>query len=153
MSIGSIQGNQHGLHGLGKAQGAAQGAQGDDLKIKKLEQELKQIEEGMKLAAMTGNGQLLIMLQQQLQSMMQSAESGGGQDLGGDGSGGGRKAVSFDAARKLDDVQKKAEILAQEIQMQLQSVQAQSGSQGAQGSAFQDQNQAQGRDMRAMYPM
>jgi len=150
MSIGGIQGNGHGLHGLGKTHGA-QGAKGGDEKIAKLEQELKQIEEGMKLAAMTGNGQLLIMLQQQLQGMQQSAESGAGQDLGG--KGGGRQAPSFDASRKLDEFKQKAEILAQEIQMQLQTVQAQAGNQSAQGSGFQDQNQASGRDMRAMYPM
>ena len=152
MSIGGIQGSGHGLHGLGKAQGAgAQGVKGADEKVAKLEQELKQIEEGMKLAAMTGNGQLLVMLQQQLQGMQQSAESGAGQDMGG--KGGGRQAQGFDASRKLEEFQQKAEILAQEIQMQLQSVQAQAGNQSSQGSGFQDQNQAQGRDMRSMYPM
>jgi hypothetical protein len=147
MSIGGIQGHGHALHGLGKAQGA----QGGDAKIQKLEQELSQIEEGMKLAAMTGNPQLLAMLQQQLQSMMPSAESGAGQDQGGQREGG--RAQGFDARQKLDQFQQKAELLAQEIQLQLQSVQAQAGNQSSQGSGFQDQNQAQGRDMRTMYPM
>jgi hypothetical protein len=150
MSIGGIQGNGHGLHALGKAHGS-QGAQGGDLKVKQLEQELSQIEEGMKLAAMTGNGQLLAMLQQQLQGMQQSAESGAGQDMGGQRGGG--RAQGFDARQKLDEFQQKAEVLAQEIQMQLQSVQAQSGNQSSQGSGFQDQNQAQGRNMRSLYPM
>ncbi len=146
MSIGGIQGN--GLHGLGKAHGA----KGGDPKVKKLEQELKQLEEGVKLAAMTGNQQLLAMLMQQLQGVQQSAESQAGSDMGGQ-SGGGR-APSLDARQQLDDFRQKAEGLAQEVRMQLQSVQAQAGNQGAQGGgAQQDRNQAQGRDMRSMYPV
>lgn len=146
MSIGGIQGHGHALHALGKAQGP----QGGDEKIQKLAQELSQIEEGMKLAAMTGNPQLLAMLAQQLQSMMPS-ESGAGQDMGGQRGGG--RAQGFDASRKLEEFQQKAELLAQEIQLQLQTVQAQAGNQSSQGSGFQDQNQAQGRDMRSMYPL
>lgn len=147
MSIGGIQGHGHALHGLGKTPGA----KGGDEKVQKLEQELKQVEEGIKLAAMTGNTQLLAMLAQQLQGMMQSAESGAGQDMGGQRGGG--RAQGFDASRKLEEFQQKAEGLAQEIQLQLQTVQAQAGNQSSQGSGFQDQNQAQGRDMRQMYPM
>lgn len=148
MSIGGIQGHGHALHALGKAQGA----QGGDEKIQKLEQELKQIEEGMKLAALTGNPQLLAMLQQQLQGMMNSAESGAGQDMGGQGGGG--RAQGLDARKQLEGFQQKAELLVQELQQQLQTIQAASGGQGAQGSGFQqDQNQAQGRDMRSMYPV
>lgn len=147
MSIGSIQGNGHGLQGLGKAGGA----QGSDPKIKQLEQELKQVEEGMKLAAMTGNPQLLAMLAQQLQNMQPSGDSQTGQDSG-DRKGGG-KAQGLEARKQLESLHQRAELLAQEIQLQLQTVQAQSGNQGAQGSGFQDQNQAQGRDMQRMYPV
>lgn len=146
MSIGGIQGMGQGLQGVAKARG------GDDLKTQQLSQELKQIEEGVKLAAMTGNPQLLAMLQQQLQGMMQAADSSGGQDMGDDRGGG--RAQGLEARQKLDEFSQKAEILAQEIQAQLQTVQAQAGNQGAQGSGFQqDQNQAQGRDMRGMYPI
>jgi hypothetical protein len=96
---------------------------------------------------------MLAMLQQQLQGMQQSAESGAGQDQGDQQRGGGR-AQGFEARKQLEGFQQKAELLAQEIQLQLQSVQAQSGNQSSQGSGFQqDQNQAQGRDMRNMYPV
>lgn len=147
MSIGGIQGHSQQLQGLGKA------AQAQDPKVKELEQELKQIEEGMKLAAAAGNPQLLAMLAQQLQQLQQSSESSSGQDQG-DQKGGGGRAQGFEARKQLEGFQQKAELLAQEIALQLQSVQAASSGQGAQGSSFQqDQNQAQGRDMRSMYPV
>lgn len=146
MSIGGIQGNQQHLQGMGKA------SQAQDPKVKQLEQELKQIEEGMKVAAMSGNTQLLAMLAQQLQGLQQSSESGAGQDSSDQK--GGSRAQGFEARKQLEGFQQKAELLAQELQLQLQSVQAASAGQGAQGSGFQqDQNQAQGRDMRSMYPV
>lgn len=150
MSMGGIQGVGQSPLGVGKAAGA----QGKDPKIQELEQELKQIEEGIKLASSTGNQQLLAMLQQQLQGVQQSAEGQAGQDSS-DQRGGGRGAVAFEARQRLNDVQQRAESLVQEIQQQLQSVQAQAGNQSSQGSGGfqQDSNQAQGRDIRALYPM
>lgn len=121
----------------------------------KLDQEAKQLAELIKNAIASGaDPQAIKALQAQLAQVQQQAANVQTQAGGVDASGGGGQggAAALELARKMDDLKKQIESLAQSAAMSnAGGAQNQQQQQQHQQAFGQDQNQVRGRDMMQMY--
>lgn len=124
-----------------------------------LDQKVRQLDELIKKAIAGGaNPEALRALQAQLaqlqQAPVQSADDSQAIAASGSGGQGGTSgAAALELAKKLDDIKKQIETIAQAAGMEASGFSQQSQQQAQQQlNAFgQDQNLARGRDMKAMY--
>lgn len=121
----------------------------------KLDQEAKQLAELIKNAIASGaDPQAIKALQAQLAQVQQQAANvqtqAGGVDASGGSGQGGSGAAALELARKMDDLKKQIESLAQSAAMS-NAGGAQNQQQQQQQAFGQDQNQVRGRDMMQMY--
>ncbi|HEY9854337.1 MAG TPA: hypothetical protein V6D05_01280 [Stenomitos sp.] len=127
-----------------------------------LDQKVKQLEELIKNAIANGaNPEALRALQAQLAQLQQGAAqpandpTQGVDAAGGGGQGGTNGAAALEMAKKLDDIKKQIETIAQTAGMEASGFSQQSQQQAqqllAQQALGQDQNMVRGRDMSSMY--
>lgn len=125
-----------------------------------LDQKVRQLDELIKNAIAGGaNPEALRALQAQLAQLQQAAPQPADDSqaslAGSGGQGGTSGAAALELAKKLDDIKKQIETIAQAAGMEAsgfsQQSQQQAQQQLAQNAFGQDQNLVQGRDMMAMY--
>ncbi|HEY9899548.1 MAG TPA: hypothetical protein V6D00_10230 [Pantanalinema sp.] len=157
MGIDGISGG--GMQGLQRAQGTPDLRQLQETGAK-LDQEIKQLAELIKSAMASGaNPEALKALMAQLAQLQQVADATQGQggiDAQGGGQQGGGGAAPLDVARKLDDLKKQLEAIAQSggIEagaIQAQQQQAQLQQQMQPGAMERDRNMVQTPNRLGMY--
>ncbi|MNY22338.1 hypothetical protein D3C86_1559410 [compost metagenome] len=157
MGIDGIGGG--GFQALQRAQGAPDFKQLQEVGAK-LDQEIKQLGELIKHALASGaNPEAMKALMAQLAQLQQLADAApgkgdGGLDAGGGQGGGG--AAALDVARKLDDLKKQLEAIAQTTgleagSLQAQQQQAQLAQQMQAGAMERDRNLVQTPNRFGMY--
>lgn len=153
MGIDGISGG--GFQGLQRSQGAPDFKQLQETGAK-LEQEIKQLGELIKNAIASGaNPEAMKALMAQLAQLQQVADATQSQGAGGVDAGGGG-AATLDMARKLDDLKKQLEAIAQATgleagTMQAQQQQAQLQQQMQPGAMERDRNMVQTPNRLGMY--